>query len=427
MTPSDTIARKRDGLPLTDEQISSFVDGFCKGTVAEYQMSAMAMAIYLRGLNEDETISLTRAMLNSGVILERPASAIFVDKHSTGGVGDKVSIVLAPLLACCDVCVPMISGRGLGPTGGTLDKLESIRGFRTDLSIAEIQHVADHVGCVITGATDDIAPADRRLYALRDVTATVSSIPLITASILSKKLAENLNALVLDVKCGSGAFMKSLDDARKLAAAIVRTGASLGVEVTAIVSDMNQPLGRMIGNAVEVDESVRTLEGNGPADLLELTLELGTELLLASGRSDNAARATEMLREHIDSGRGLEKLRHMCRAQGADLDAPRPVAPMSVCCSERAGFVQSIDVEALGRSIIQLGGGRKVVTDRVDPSAGLEMLVRIGDRVQPKQSVINVFARPTDANAIRKQLVDAITVGEQRPEAPPLIAERVGA
>src|SRR5262245_22400391 len=280
MNPAVLIAKKRDGRELARNEIVYLVHGFTRGTIPEYQMAAFAMAVFLQGMTTDETAALTDAMLQSGVWLVWPQrDRPIVDKHSTGGIGDKTSLVLAPLLACCGLAVPMISGRGLGATGGTLDKLEAIPGFRTDLSPAEIQATVERVGCAITGASAEIVPADRKLYALRDVTATVPSIPLITASIMSKKLAESLDALVLDVKFGSGAFMKTLADARRLAQSLVATGKRMGVRTTALLTDMNQPLGRMAGNLVEVHEVIACLKGEGPADLWELTRELAAELV----------------------------------------------------------------------------------------------------------------------------------------------------
>ncbi|RIK84242.1 MAG: thymidine phosphorylase [Planctomycetota bacterium] len=285
MNPVWIIQKKRDRGELTAAEIGEFIAGYVRGDVPDYQMSALAMAIYLNGMTTDETAALTDSMLNSGARFEWPDDGrLRADKHSTGGIGDKTSLLLAPMLACCGLQVPMISGRGLGATGGTLDKLEAIPGFRTDLSMEEVRDVVRRVGCVITGATADLVPADRKLYALRDVTATVPSIPLITASIMSKKLAEGLDALVLDVKFGSGAFMKTLDQARRLAESLVSTGKRMGVATTALLTDMNQPLGRMAGNAVEVNESVAALEGRGPADLMEVTLALGAQVLAFAGR-----------------------------------------------------------------------------------------------------------------------------------------------
>ena len=366
------ISKKRDGGELTDDEIGSLIAGYVRGDVPDYQMASWAMAVYLRGMTVAEIAALTEHMLHSGVTFEWPAGeSPKVDKHSTGGIGDKVSLPLAPLLACCDLQVPMISGRGLGATGGTLDKLEAIPGFRTNLSTAEFQQVCRDVGCVISGATADLVPADRKLYALRDVTGTVPSIPLITASIMSKKLAEGLDALVLDVKHGSGAFMKTLDDARALARSMVDTGKRMGVPTTALLTDMNQPLGRMAGNANEVNESVDALVGKGPADLMEVTLELGAELLVLAKRESTTAAARKRLEKAISSGAGLEKFREMVAAQGGDLDAPRPVAPAHEIGSPWAGYVTAIDTERLGYVIINLGGGRKQLGDKLDLSRRL--------------------------------------------------------
>jgi pyrimidine-nucleoside phosphorylase len=365
-------------------------------------------------------------MLNSGVTFQWPAGeAPKVDKHSTGGVGDKVSLPLAALLACCDVQVPMISGRGLGATGGTLDKLESIPGFRTNLSTEEMQLICRRVGCVISGATEDLVPADRKLYALRDVTGTVPSIPLITASIMSKKLAEGLDALVLDVKHGSGAFMKTLDQARRLAQLMADTGRRMGVPTTALITDMNQPLGRMAGNAVEVNESMDALRGEGPRDLMEVTLELGAALLLLAKRETKPDAARARLQKAIDSGAGMEKFREMVAAQGGNLDVPRPVAPANELPSPRTGFVVAIDTEQLGRAIIELGGGRKRLGDKLDRSVGLETLVRLGERVDVGQPLLRVFARSDAGEMVRDDLLQAITIEDNSIAPPPLVVERI--
>jgi pyrimidine-nucleoside phosphorylase len=425
------ISKKRDGEELADFEIGALIDAYVKGDVQDYQMAAWAMAVYLRGMTVAETAALTEHMLRSGATFQWSAGELpQVDKHSTGGVGDKVSLILAPLLACCDLLVPMISGRGLGATGGTLDKLEAIPGFRTNLSIDEMQSVARQVGCVISGATADLVPADRKLYALRDVTGTVPSIPLITASIMSKKLAEGLDALVLDVKWGSGAFMKTREAAHALARSLVDTGRRMHVPTAAIITDMNQPLGRMAGNAVEVNESVATLAGDGPADLLAVTLELGAELLVLAQCEDHRCEADldaakRRLQGTINSGAGLEKFREMVAAQGGDLDASRPVTPASDVPSPRSGFVNAVDTEALGRVIIELGGGRKKLGDAIDHSTGLEMLVRLGDRVDASQPLIRVFAKPAAADRVRSELVTAIAIGDDCREVPALIAERV--
>jgi pyrimidine-nucleoside phosphorylase len=421
------ISKKRDGGELSAEEIGALVNGYVAGDIADYQMSAWAMALYCRGMTVAETASLTEHMLHSGITFQWPEHPVpKVDKHSTGGIGDKVSLPLAPLLACCGVAVPMISGRGLGATGGTLDKLEAIPGFRTNLTTEEMQSVVRRVGCAISGATAELVPADRKLYALRDVTGTVPSIPLITASIMSKKLAEGLDSLVLDVKHGSGAFMKTLDEARSLARSMVDTGWRMGVPTTALITDMNQPLGRMAGNAVEVNESVDALRGEGPADLMEVTLALGAELLVLAKQEADLPVARARLQRAIDSGAGLEKFREMVAAQGGDLDAPRPVAQASDVLSGRAGIVAAIDTEQLGRAIIELGGGRKQLGDKLDLSVGLEILVRLGEAVDASQPLVRVFASADLAARVRSDLLAAITVGDNRIEPPPLIIDRVG-
>jgi pyrimidine-nucleoside phosphorylase len=433
MNPALIIAKKRDGRVLSREEIAEFVAGFSSGTIPDYQMAALAMAIFLRGMTADETAALTDAMLASGKRMQR-TSAVGnalggvpprVDKHSTGGIGDKTSLILAPLLAVCGVAVPMISGRGLGPTGGTLDKLEAIPGFRTDLSLAEIEELTDRVGCAITGATAEIAPADKKLYALRDVTATVPSIPLITASIMSKKLAESLDALLLDVKFGSGAFMKSLGEARALARSLVETGKRMGVKTTALLTDMNQPLGRMAGNLVEVHEAIAALEGRGPADLSECTRELGAELLVLAGKAASHDAARQTLAAAIASGQAMHKFREMVAAQGGRLQELPPIGENHAIDLDRAGYVAAINTEQLGQVIIELGGGRKIMSDRIDHAVGLEMLVRIGDRVEANQPVVRVFASRERSEQVRGKLESAFTLSDQPVTSPPLIAERI--
>jgi pyrimidine-nucleoside phosphorylase len=426
MNPTFLIAKKRDGGELTDGEMADLVRGYVEGEVADYQMAAFAMAVCCRGMSVAETASLTRHMLHSGVTLELPdAGPPVVDKHSTGGVGDKVSLPLAAMLACCGLRVPMISGRGLGATGGTLDKLESIPGFRTDLTLDEMCEVVDRVGCVINGATEMLVPADRQLYALRDVTATVESIPLITASIMSKKLAEGLDALVLDVKHGSGAFMKTLDDAQVLARALVDTGKEMGVATVALLTDMNQPLGRMAGNAVEVDESFAALQGAGPADLMEITVALGAELLVMANAAPDPDVAAAKLLATIDDGSALARFREMITAQRGDPDAPRSVAPRHEAPAPISGYVQFIDTQALGRSIIELGGGRRQQSDPLDRSVGIEMHVRLGDWVDAGQPLTSIFATEPKAAAVRGTIINAITIAEQPTTVPPLLVERV--
>lgn len=426
MNPVWIIAKKRDGEELSDTEIGHFISGYADGSIPDYQMSALAMAIYLKGMTTDETASLTDHMLTSGARFEWPGSETpKVDKHSTGGIGDKVSLLLAPMLACCDLHVPMISGRGLGATGGTLDKLDAIPGYRTDLSMEEMQAVTQSVGCVISGATEGLVPADRKLYALRDVTATVPSIPLITGSIMSKKLAEGLDALVLDVKFGSGAFMKTETLARELAESLVNTGKRMGVATTALLTDMNQPLGRMVGNAVEVDETVAALEGNGPDDLMECTLALCAELLVATQRAASLDEATKKLQGTIDSGAALEKLAEMVVAQGGDISAEREVAPASDVVAPATGYVSSINAERLGEAVIAMRGGRQQMGDSLDYSTGFEMLVRLGDQVDSGQPVATLFAPADVAEIGREKLLAAVEIADARPTVGPLILDRI--
>lgn len=428
MNPVAIIAKKRDGHRLSADEIAAFVSGFVSGEVPDYQMSALAMAIVWRGMDVEETAALVDVMLSSGTALTWPkAWHPIVDKHSTGGVGDKTSLIITPLLACCGLKVPMISGRGLGATGGTLDKLESIPGYRTDLSADEIRTGLERVGCVITGATADLVPADRKLYALRDVTGTVPSIPLICASIMSKKLAEGLDALVLDVKWGSGAFMKRQEDAVELARRMVDTGTRMGVRTTALLTDMNQPLGRMAGHAVEVDEALATLVGKGPDDLTELCLRLTAELLVSASVEPTIEGAITRLKALLDSGQALEKFREMVDFQGGELDAPRAVATASEITAPHAGYVAGIDAEKLGMALVEMDAGRKKLGDRIDFTTGLEMLVRLGDRVERGQPLVRAFAHSRHAEIARRMIAEAITIADKPCPAPQLIVKRIEA
>ncbi|MEE3298593.1 MAG: thymidine phosphorylase [Planctomycetota bacterium] len=387
------IQKKRDGEALDSVEISAVIDGFVSGEVPEYQVAALAMAIYFQGMDESETSALTRALMDSGESLDwAGVEGARVDKHSTGGQGDKVSLVLAPLVASCGLQVPMVAGRGLGPTGGTIDKLESIPGYRTELAAAEIRRITEEVGCVIASQGGDFAPADGRLYALRDVTATVASVPLITASIMSKKLAEGLDALALDIKWGSGAFMKDVESARSLGEAMAAVGENMGVKTSFLVSDMNQPLGRAVGNANEVREALATLAGEGPADLLEVVFELGAVMLTSAGCAEDMVAARALLEKELVSGRPLEKFHEMVRAQGGDLSAELELAPASEVRAARAGYISAIDGEALGYALIALGGGRRLIEDTVDPSVGLQMRVRLGDEVEEGQPLLDLLS-----------------------------------
>jgi pyrimidine-nucleoside phosphorylase len=423
MLATAIIDKKRDFQELSREEIRFMIDGLTAGTVSDPQIAAWAMAITCRGMNEAETTALTDAMLDSGSRLERGSDRPRIDKHSTGGLGDKVSLILAPLLACFDVEVPMLSGRGLGITGGTLDKLESYPGYRCNLSASEIDAQLQSLGCVITGTTPDIAPADRRLYQLRDVTGTVPSVSLITASIMSKKLAATLDALVLDVKWGSGAFMQSLDQARELADALVATGQRMGVATRAMLTDMNQPLGKMVGNACEANEAVDVLRGDGPADTRELTLRLAASLLVQASLYDDSSRAYDALAARLLDGTAYERFHKMVAAQGGVFQPLLPVAPVATeIGAADSGWLSGLNGAQLGRAVIELGGGRQQLGDRLDHSVGLEMLARLGERVDAGQPVVRIFSSNPDRTRAAAALIrSAITIGERPITAPSLI------
>ena len=428
------IERKRDGGTLTPEEWSALVAEYTAGRIPDYQMAALLMAVFLRGLDRTELAALTDAMLASGQRLAFDGWATpRIDKHSTGGVGDKVSLVLGPLVAACGVAVPMMSGRGLGHTGGTLDKLEAIPGFRTDLTLAEAKAQVQKLGCVLMGQTGEIAPADRRLYALRDVTATVESIPLIAASIMSKKLAEGLTGLVLDVKHGSGAFLPPTETALDLARTMIALGEDRGCPTVALLTAMDRPLGRACGNALETEEAIQTLLGEGPEDLLEVSYALGVEMLLLGGIDKTAAQARKRLQEALRSGRAAEKLQQVIEAQGGN---PKVVADPSVLPQAQAveiykaketGVVVRVEPRAIGRAIIALGGGRQKVEDTVDHSVGFVITVKPGDKVLAGEPIASVFAR--DAAGIEvgyEALTQAIVIADRLTERPlPLISHRV--
>ncbi len=405
MLASAIIANKRDGQSLSRAEIEFMIDGFVSAAVPDYQMSAWAMAVLCRGMDTREISDLTECMLNSGIRLQPATDRPRVDKHSTGGLGDKTSLVLAPLLACCDLDVPMLSGRGLGITGGTLDKLEAFSGYRCDLNATEIDQQLKSLGCVITGTTPEITPADRKLYSLRDVTATVPSIALITASIMSKKLAESLDALVLDVKFGSGAFMRDRVDAEQLAESLVSTGNQMHVPTQAIISDMNQPLGRMVGNACEVNESLDILRGAGPKETRDLTLHLCASLLVASGKVTRTQDALDLLVAKLDSGQALRRFQQMVEHQSGKFVDYLPLANESVFASPTNGRLMQFDGQLIGQAVIELGGGRRKLSDRIDHQVGLEMLARLGDTVSAGQPLIHIFARTNATRAVAEQLL----------------------
>jgi thymidine phosphorylase len=417
----DLIRAKRDGGRLAGPDIRWLIDAYTAGTVADEQMSALLMAIYFRGLDAGELRTWTRAMISSGERLELSGlAAPTVDKHSTGGVGDKVSLILAPLVASCGAAVPQLSGRGLGHTGGTLDKLESIPGWRATLSNADIIRVLSATGCVICAAGDGLAPADRRLYALRDVTGTVESIPLIASSIMSKKIAEGTGSLVLDVKVGSGAFMPDLGAARELAQTMVDLGNAHGVRTSALLTRMDTPLGRAVGNAVEVQEAVATLQGDGPADLVEVTLALATEMLALAGIDADPAAP-------LADGRALERYRAMIAAQGGDPDAEVPSARhVSVVRAESGGWISALDARSVGVAAWRLGAGRARKEDPVSASAGIICLVKPGDRVDAGQPVLELRSDdPGRFDRALEALAGALEIGPQPPEPASLILDRI--
>ncbi|KAB1922713.1 MULTISPECIES: thymidine phosphorylase [Micromonospora] len=419
----DVIRVKRDGGVLSDAQIDWVVDAYTRGVVADEQMSALAMAILLNGMTGPEIARWTAAMIASGERLDLSAvRRPTVDKHSTGGVGDKITLPLTPLVAACGAAVPQLSGRGLGHTGGTLDKLESIPGWRATVSNDEFIAQLDEVGAVICAAGAGLAPADRKLYALRDVTGTVEAIPLIASSIMSKKIAEGTGALVLDVKVGSGAFMKSVDQARELARTMVELGGAHGVRTVALLTDMSTPLGLAIGNAVEVTESVEVLAGGGPADVVELTLALAREMLDAAGLPDADPAAA------LRDGRAMDSWRAMIRAQGGDPDAPMPTAAeVEVVRAERDGYVAAVDAYAMGVAAWRLGAGRARKEDPVSVPAGVVLHKRPGDEVRAGDPLYEL--RADDATRIPAALTEAanaVRIAPTAPAATSLVIERIG-
>ncbi len=403
------------------------------GEVPDYQMAALAMAIFFNGLDRSEIGAMTDAMLRSGASLDLTHLRVGrIDKHSTGGVGDKVSLVLAPLVACLGVAVPMMSGRGLGHTGGTLDKLEAIPGFRTDLSLADATRLVERVGCALIGQTNEIAPADRRLYALRDATATVESIPLISASIMSKKLAEGLTGLVLDVKRGSGAFLPELDRGLALAQTMIDLGADYGCPVVALLTAMDRPLGRACGNALEVEEAIMALRGEGPSDLMSVTYALGAEMLLLGGVVADRHEARRRMEVAISSGKAAAKFEEIIAAQGGNpavVENPS-LLPQAVECelflAPRDGVVAHVEPRAIGRGITMLGGGRTKVEDVVDPTVGFVITARPGDIVRVGEPLATVFARDRDGVAGGLAVLrDAIRIADDADPPLPLISHRV--
>lgn len=433
MNAAGIIARKRDGHQLSKLEIEYIIDSYMKGYVKDYQMSAFLMAVCLNGMTDDETTWLTEVMLDSGDKITFPEPGnIYVDKHSTGGVGDKVSLILAPLLASCGVKVPMLSGRGLGHTGGTLDKLESIPGFRTDLTLEEFRRGVKEVGCVISGQTETIAPADRMLYALRDVTATVESIPLITGSILSKKLAAGAKGIVFDVKCGNGAFMKDVDSARELALSLIRVAKLMGKKASALITDMSQPLGMAVGNILEVMECIDFLKGTWQDDLFDVTMETGAEMLLISGIADDRDRARKTLEAKLKDGSAFDKFQEMVEFQGGDISVlllPEKAPRAKIILEHKAikdGYLRAFNAFQIGRSAIELGGGRLRKEDVVDPLVGFKFYKKIGDRVGVEDIIAETHANDKDiASEINNKLYNYIEIGDEKPDPVNLIIERI--
>ena len=414
----DVIDHKRNGSALTKEEISAFVEGYTNGEIPDYQASALLMAIYFNGMTDEEQANLTMQMLNSGDRLDlSDIPGIKVDKHSTGGVGDKTSIPLAPMVAALGIPVPMISGRGLGHTGGTLDKLEAIPGFEVERSEAEFKKQVRDIKVAIVGATGNVAPADKKIYALRDVTDTVDSIPLIAGSIMSKKIASGTDALVLDVKTGTGAFMKEEADAVKLANALVKIGKSVGMNCMALISDMNQPLGNMVGNALEIQESIAILKGEGPEDITELVMTLGSQMVVLAKKAATLAEARTKLEEVVANGSALEVFRQMIIAQGGD---PRVIEDPTLMPQAKyhfelpapqAGYVTKMTADEIGIAAMLLGGGRQAKTDVIDYAVGIELHKKVGDAVAEGESLLTIHSNTTDVANIKELLYNNIEIG----------------
>ncbi|KRL69817.1 pdp protein [Latilactobacillus sakei subsp. carnosus DSM 15831] len=414
----DIIDHKRQGGALTAEEIQFFIDGYTDGTIPDYQASALLMAIYFNDMTDDERALLTMTMMRSGDQLDLSMiDGIKVDKHSTGGVGDKTSIPLAPMIAALGIPIPMISGRGLGHTGGTLDKLEAIPNFNISLTEEAFKKQVAEIKLAIIGATGNIAPADKKIYALRDVTDTVDSIPLIAGSIMSKKIASGTDALVLDVKTGSGAFMKTEEDAKELAQALVNIGRSVGMQCMAVISDMNQPLGNAIGNALEIEESIAILKGEGPTDITELILTLGSQMVVLAGKASTLDEARQLLQGVIDDGRALEAFRQMIIYQGGDpavIENPKlmPQAQYQIeLPAKENGYVTEMTANEMGIASMLLGGGRQAKTDEIDYAVGLVLHKKIGDPVQKGESLLTIYSNREDIEAIKDLLYDNIKIG----------------
>jgi pyrimidine-nucleoside phosphorylase len=433
MTVYEIIKKKRDGKMLNEIEINFLIEGYTKDKILDYQFAAFLMAVYFQGMNFEETANLTAAMMNSGKVFDLSSiPGKKIDKHSTGGVGDKVSLILAPLVAACGVVVPMVSGRGLGHTGGTLDKLESIPGFRTNLSYNEFIANLKNIGVAMIGQTEELAPADKKIYALRDVTATVDSIPLISASIMSKKLAEGIDGLVLDVKTGSGAFMSKLSDAKRLAKTMIEIGKRMNKKITAFITDMNQPLGHAVGNALEVIESIEALKGKGEKNLMELIFVLSEEMLLMSKQVKTRTQARKLLKVAIENGKALNKFRELIRLQGGnekviDDYTLLPKAKYQVEVeSSKTGYVAKIDTQKVGLLSVELGAGRKKIEDRIDPAVGFIINKKIGERVKNGDILASVLANnETLAKGIAQELSACYSFSKNKVPKPRLVIAKI--
>lgn len=426
------IAKKRDGQKLTSDEVNWFIGGLANGNVTDYQMSALLMAIYLNGMDTEETAALTDFMLYSGKVLKFDGQNV-VDKHSTGGVGDKTSFILAPIAAACDIKVPMISGRGLGHTGGTVDKSEAIPGFKTSLDFEVFEKFVNEHGICMIGQTGEIAPADKKIYSLRDVTATVESIPLITASIMSKKLAEGANGLVMDVKTGHGAFMEKKEDAIKLADSLTQTGLRFGRNMMTSLTDMSQPLGNAIGNSLEIIECIEILKGNGPSDCRDLSLHLAGGMIHLGGKAATLEEGIEKAKEAVTSGRALKVFRDLIERQGGNPEVCEnyDLLPLAKCQTEvkssTDGFIHGIDALAMGLHCVDLGGGRKVASDKVDPGVGFVLNKKVGDSVDSGETLLTIHHNENQKEHVKKLIEDIlnkdIKIQKDKPQVDPLIFE----
>ncbi len=433
MNPVEIIRKKREGEALSSEEIKDIINGFTNNKIPDYQFSAFLMAVYFQGMTKEETSELTKSMLHSGKVIDlSKVEGVKIDKHSTGGVGDKTSLILAPIAAAAGVKVPMISGRGLGHTGGTLDKLESIPGFRTDLSLSEYRSVLKKTGAVLIGQTKDIAPADKVIYSLRDVTATVESVPLITASIMSKKLAEGIDGLILDVKVGSGAFMRTMKDAVELTESLVNTAKAFNKKVVAFITDMNQPLGTHIGNWLEVVECIKILRGEVKNDLSKLSTKLAGAMINLAEKAESIEEGTKIAESLISDGKALDKFKEMVKAQGGDVSFitnpekyPESKYKRKVI-SQKSGYISTIDTYEIGMSAIELGAGRKTKEDKIDHKAGIIFRVKVGDKIKKGDTIAELFSDTgRGIESAKERLLQSISFSKEKQSGLKLIKKTI--